>query len=290
MTVRAALRMGAAALEAAGVPDARHDAGALLAHVLDVERLALLLSGDDTLPEATIQRYQQLIDRRAAREPLQYIVGHQEFMGLTLAVKPGVLIPREDTAVVVEQAIARLPDGGAMLDVGTGSGAIAIAVKHKRPDASMAAVDIAPEAVALARKNAQACGVAIDIVQGDLFSPFAGRRFDVIVSNPPYIPASELPRLQSEVQREPILALDGGEDGLAFYRRLLSEAPQHLVPDGSVVLELGDGLSGHVKRLAQQDFCDLRVYDDLAGLPRALAARLKVSPTTTNGETETPCR
>lgn len=275
MTVRAALREGEAALAAAQVPDARHDAGALLAHVLDAERLALYLMGEEALPDAAAAAYRALVARRCAREPLQYIVGRQAFLGLTLAVRPGVLIPREDTALVVEQAAARLPQGGAALDVGTGTGAIALALRRLRPDARVSAVDVSPEAVALAAENARACGLPVDIRQGDLFAPFAGRRFDVIVSNPPYIPSRELPGLQPEVRREPALALDGGGDGLRIYRRLLAEAPRHLRPAGSVVLELGDGLAGRVKELAARDFCDARVYHDLGGLPRALAARLR---------------
>lgn len=281
MTVRAALRMGEAALAAAGVPDARHDAGALMAHLMGVDPFHLILSGDAALPPDARDAFQALIKRRAAREPLQYITGQQAFMGLMLAVRPGVLIPREDTAVVVEQTIARLPKGAAVLDAGTGSGAIAIAVKHARPDAAVFAVDISPEAVSLARLNACACGADIEVIQGDLLAPYTGQRFHVIASNPPYIPSDELPGLQAEVQREPALALNGGRDGLSFYRRLFMEAPERLVPGGSIVLELGDGLSGHVKQLAERDFSDVRVYHDLGGLPRALAARLKDAADTT---------
>ena len=275
MTIRAALQQGEAALAAAGVPSAGHDAGELLAHVLGEQRLHLLLRGEEKLPQAPYDKYHRLIARRAAREPLQYIVGSQEFMGLTLAVRPGVLIPREDTAVVVQQALHRLPHGGTVLDVGTGSGAIALAIKHLRPDAQVTAVDISPHAVALASDNARACGLDIEILQGDGFAPVKGRRFDVIVSNPPYIPSRELPHLQQEVQGEPALALDGGADGLDFYRRLFGQAPQHLKPAGHLVVELGDHQAQDVKTLAGQDFYGVLVYDDLAGLPRALAAQLR---------------
>ena len=238
MTIRAALQQGEAALAAAGVPSAGHDAGELLAHVLGEQRLHLLLRCQEKLPLASHDNYQRLIARRAAREPLQYIVGSQEFMGLTLAVRPGVLIPREDTVVVVQQALHRLPHGETVLDVGTGSGAIALAIKHLRPDAQVTAVDISPHAVALASDNARACGLDVEILQGDGFAPVHGRRFDVIVSNPPYIPSRELPHLQQEVQDEPALALDGGADGLDFYRRLFGQAPQHLKPAGHLVVEL----------------------------------------------------
>ena len=275
MTIRAALQQGEAALAAAGVPSAGHDAGELLAHVLGEQRLHLLLRCQEKLPLASYDNYQRLIARRAAREPLQYIVGSQEFMGLTLAVRPGVLIPREDTAVVVQQALHRLPHGGTVLDVGTGSGAIALAIKHLLPDAQVTAVDISPHAVALASDNARACGLDIEILQGDGFAPVHGRRFDVIVSNPPYIPSRELPHLQQEVQDEPALALDGGADGLDFYRRLFGQAPQHLKPAGHLVVELGDHQAQDVKTLAGRDFCGMLVYDDLAGLPRALAAQLR---------------
>ncbi|MGI6654983.1 MAG: peptide chain release factor N(5)-glutamine methyltransferase [Christensenellales bacterium] len=275
MTIRAALQQGEAALFAAGVPSAEHDAGELLAHVLGEQRLHLLLRCQEKLPLASHDNYQRLIARRAAREPLQYIVGSQEFMGLTLAVRPGVLIPREDTVVVVQQALHRLPHGETVLDVGTGSGAIALAIKHLRPDAQVTAVDISPHAVALASDNARACGLDVEILQGDGFVPVLGRRFDVIVSNPPYIPSRELPHLQQEVQGEPALALDGGADGLDFYRRLFGQAPQHLKPAGHLVVELGDHQAQDVKTLARRDFCGALVYDDLAGLPRALAAQLR---------------
>jgi len=271
MTIRAALQQGEAALFAAGVPSAEHDAGELLAHVLGEQRLHLLLRCQEKLPLASHDNYQRLIARRAAREPLQYIVGSQEFMGLTLAVRPGVLIPREDTAVVVQQALHRLPHGGTVLDVGTGSGAIALAIKHLRPDAQVTAVDISPHAVALASDNARACGLDIEILQGDGFAPVHGRRFDVIVSNPPYIPSRELPHLQREVQGEPALALDGGADGLDFYRLICSKWGNALRLGGTLVFEVGAGQAPGVEYImGQHGFEGIKTHRDTSGIWRVV--------------------
>ena len=194
-------------------------------------------------------------------------------MGLCLRCAPGVLIPRFDTEILCREALARMRGEARVLDLCTGSGALAVAIAHARPQARVFAGDISPDAIKLARENAARCDVRVDVRPGDLFAPFACERFDVIVSNPPYIPAGELPGLQAEVQREPALALDGGPDGLDFYRRIAAEAPAHLTPGGWLLLEIGSDQAAAVTVLLARDFDIISVYGDLNGLDRAVAGR-----------------
>lgn len=275
MTVRQALRDASARLAAAGVPDPDIDAAWLMGGVLSFTRLEVLARGGQALSDEEYARFEALMRRRLQREPLQYILGETDFMGLRLLTRPGVLIPRNDTEVLCEQALLRLKPGMRVLDLCTGSGAIAVTLKVRCPQAVVWAGDIAPEAIALARENAALHGADVNFALGDLFAPFAGARYDMICCNPPYIPTGDLPALQAEVRREPRLALDGGGDGLAFYRRLLARAPLHLMPGGWLLLELGDGQADAVQRLAALDFEAVSVYDDAAMLPRTLAAQWK---------------
>lgn len=276
MTVSRALREGAARLRLAGVDSSAHDARALLAHVLAREPLSLSLV-DGPLSPGDEARYLALLARRAQREPLQYILGEAWFMGCRFGVGPGVLIPRCDTETVCMAALERLGPAARVLDLCTGSGALAVAIKKHRPLCAVCAGDISPLALSYARKNAWDNGAEITFYQGDFFAPAEGL-FDLIVCNPPYIPSGDMPALQKEVTREPRLALDGGADGLAFYRRFLGEAPRHLVPRGVVVLELGDGQAQAVSALAAAAFDGIDIINDLAGLPRALRAALKENP------------
>ena len=274
MTVKEALRKAAGLFLKAGVPDARLDARLLLAQVLGRPQLELLAAPDLPLNEAQAARYFELAARRAAREPLQYILGRADFMGHQFLVRPGVLIPRADTEILAQRAIALLKAGGSALDLCCGSGILGISLQKARPDARVYAGDVSGQAIDLTRDNARALGAEIDARQGDLFAPFIGLRFDLIVCNPPYIPSHELEGLQEEVRREPALALDGGADGLHFYRRVLSEAPGHLNPGGILLLELGDGQAEQVSALLSPGFTAPVVYRDLGGLPRALETRL----------------
>ncbi|MBQ7455587.1 MAG: peptide chain release factor N(5)-glutamine methyltransferase [Clostridia bacterium] len=274
-TIRDALRAAAARLDAAGVPDAANDAALLLAHLLGEQPLSLRADGARPLPEDTAAAYDALVDRRAAREPLQYITGEAPFMGLMLEAAENVLIPRFDTETLCGQALSRLQGSMRALDLCTGSGAIAVALAHARPDAEVLAGDISPAALALARLNAASCGARVDFRLGDLFAPFSGERFDMIVSNPPYIPTGELPALQPEVRREPTLALDGGADGLAFYRRIAAEAPEHLAAGGWLGLEIGSDQAEAVCALLAPAFEEISVYQDLNGLDRAVFGRKK---------------
>ena len=218
MTIREALRLAEARLEQAGVPDADVDAAYLLASVLKEDTLAMRINGHRELAAPQRAAFDALCDRRAAREPLQYILGETEFMGLTFHVEPGVLIPRADTEILVEKALAWMKPGARVLDIGTGSGAIA---------------------VSLAKLGRQAQVTAVEFVKSDCFSALKGRKYDMIVSNPPYISEDEMRGLMPEVTREPELALFGGADGLDFYRRISREAPEYLNEGGCLLFEIG---------------------------------------------------
>ena len=275
MTVREALKEATCRLEAAGVPDARLDAGWLLEEVSKIPRLEQFTRGDFLLGEGTQARFFALVARREKREPLQYILSRAPFMGHEFAVRPGVLIPRADTEVLCERAVIRLPQGGRALDLCCGTGCLGVSLKLARPDAEVTLSDLSRGAAALARENAALLGADARVLQGDLFESLQGRVFDLILSNPPYIPSPVLPGLQPEVLREPALALDGGADGLAFYRRILREAKRHLSPGGWLLLELGDGEAQAAGALVPEEFERPIVYPDLAGRPRVLETRLR---------------
>ena len=249
MTIREALRLAAARLEQAGVPDADVDAAYLLASVLKEDTLAMRINGHRELAAPQRAAFDALCDRRA--EPLQYILGETEFMGLTFHVEPGVLIPRADTEILVEKALAWMKPGARVLDIGTGSGAIAVSLAKLGRQAQVTAVDVSDRALEIARRNAERNGAAVEFVKSDCFSALKGRKYDMIVSNPPYISADEMRGLMPEVTREPELALFGGADGLDFYRRISREAPEYLNEGGCLLFEIGwlqkDAVSALVK-------------------------------------------
>ena len=251
MTIREALRLAAARLEQAGVPDADVDAAYLLASVLKEDTLAMRINGHRELAAPQRAAFDALCDRRAAREPLQYILGETEFMGLTFHVEPGVLIPRADTEILVEKALAWMKPGARVLDIGTGSGAIAVSLAKLGRQAQVTAVDVSDRALEIARQNAKRNGAAVEFVKSDCFSALKGRKYDMIVSNPPYISEDEMRGLMPEVTREPELALFGGADGLDFYRRISREAPEYLNEGGCLLFEIGwlqkDAVSALVK-------------------------------------------
>ena len=275
MTVREALRTAEGMLQEAQVPDARLDAEYLLAEVLDAPRLLVCLSGETVLTEARLETFFTLVERRKTREPLQYILGTQPFMGFDFLVTPDVLIPRADTEALCEQALLYAADGKKVLDLCTGSGALAVAIKKLSPLCLVTAADISSEALAIAKQNAAMNKADVRFVQGDLWEAVPNERFSVIVSNPPYIPSGELPALQEEVRREPSLALDGGADGLNFYRRIIEGAPAHLEAGGALLLETGDGESEAVAQLMVKDFENIRTVNDLNGLPRVVLGTLR---------------
>ena len=274
MTVHDLILSGTARLAEAGIDSARHDAEALTAHALGLSRMQLLIRRQDTVPEGDAARCAALFQRRAAREPLQYIEGTTDFFGLCFDVTPSVLIPRADTESVCEQALGLLPGlpGHSVLDLGTGSGAIAI-VLAAIGKAQVTAVDISAEALEVARQNARKHAVRVRFFQSDLFESLPLGRFGLIVSNPPYIPARELPLLQPEVRFEPRRALDGGEDGLDFYRRIASGLRERLLPGGALVLECGDDQTDRVAAMFSPYFSQTVCFRDLSGQPRGVRGK-----------------
>ncbi len=272
MTAREALRRGAAQLAAAGVDNPRLDARLLLAHGEGLTHAALF--GDTGRP-VDFARYEALLARRVAREPLAYIVGCQEFWSLPFQVSPATLIPRADSEAVVETALTvlALDDPGPVLDLGTGTGCLLLAVLHERRRAWGVGVDLASDAARLAASNARTLGLAdrAAFLAGDWDSAVAGP-FALVLSNPPYVTPDELSALQPEVAAwEPRRALDGGADGLAAYRRILARLPKLLAPGGSAVLEVGAGQAGPVAALAGQAGLHLAGRRaDLSGTIRAL--------------------
>ena len=274
-TCRDALRAASGMLAQAGVPDPAVDAAFLLSHVTGTPHLLLCAEGWRELTQSQLDAYQALIDRRCQREPLQYILGTAQFMGVTLRAQPGALIPRNDTETLCEQALARMQGRERVLDLCTGTGALAIAIALQFPGAQVTAADISADALAVARQNIADTGARVTLRQGDLFAAAAGERFDIVVSNPPYITAEEMADLQPEVCREPALALYGGLDGLDFYRRIAREAPDYLSPGGWLLLEIGSAQAEAVSALLAERFEALAVYPDMQGLPRAVAARLR---------------
>ncbi len=265
-----------------GVDAPRLTAELLLATALGCDRVRLYLDFDKPIGEPELARYRELVKRRAGGEPTAYLTGAREFWGHRLAVDARVLIPRPETEQLVELGLEALPPQGAALDLGTGSGALAIALALGRPGAAVIAVDLSAEALEVARANATALSAAVTFLGGDLYAPLPeGARFDLIVSNPPYVPTAELSGLQREVQREPRLALDGGADGLAVLRRVVTGAPAWLAPGGTLLLEMHES---HLEALPAlclaAGFAQAEARRDLSGLPRVTLARLTQAPLT----------
>ncbi|MBQ7487011.1 MAG: peptide chain release factor N(5)-glutamine methyltransferase [Clostridia bacterium] len=239
MTIGEALKRGETELANAGVPEPRLDAELLLSGILGEPRLTLCLNRDQALDDAAGHAYLSRIARRAKREPLQYIEGETEFMGFPFSVTGDVLIPRPDTEILCEAAIERLPRGGRVFDLGTGSGALAVSIAKLRPDADIWAGDLSEKALDVARQNAKKNGANVHFVLGDCLEPVWHLRYDMIVSNPPYISEAERPSLAPELSSEPAMALFDGADGLTFYRRITREAPGCLNPGGTLLFEIG---------------------------------------------------
>jgi release factor glutamine methyltransferase len=261
-----------------GLGTPRLDAQVLLAHVLQKDRVYLYTHFDQPLQPPELAAYRALIQRRLAGEPVAYLVGTKEFRSLELHVDARVLIPRPDTETIVDVALALVGDEGRVVDIGTGSGAIALALKHSRPALDVLAVDRSPDAAAVARANAERLALAVEVLEGDLLAPVAARGpFALVVANPPYIPTGDLAALAVEVRREPHTALDGGRDGLDLVRRLVTDAPPLLAPGGALAMEIGAGQAPAVAALFAADgrYAAAEVTQDLGGIERVVAARLK---------------
>jgi release factor glutamine methyltransferase len=279
-TIATLVESGTAALAAAGVPTARLDAEVLLAHACGIDRAALYARWRGAVPCDCRTRFEGLVVRRQRREPLQYIVGHQEFWSLDFVVTPDVLIPRPETELLVELVLAILLEKGdaslRLCDLGTGSGCIAVALASELPRAQVWALDVSEPALGVAQLNARRHGVGgrIHFVAGDGFSAVKGLRLDAIICNPPYVSSRELRRAQPELAWEPRQALDGGPTALAVIERIVAEAPGYLRERGWLLMEMGADQCTAVEQLARTaGFSSVSVRTDYAGLPRVLVAR-----------------
>lgn len=275
-TVLKLLRWTADYFAGRGIDSPRLDAELLLADTLGLDRVGLYLNFERPLSADELAAFRERVKRRAAREPLAYILGKTEFWSLPLKVSPDVLIPRPDTELLVEEALPRLIGAVRVLDVGTGSGALAIALAHERPGCTVTAVDLSPAALAVAAENARSNGVAerVEFICADLAALPAGP-FELVVANPPYIPGGELATLMPEVRDfEPHLALNGGGDGLDAYRALARQAGAVLAPGGWLLVEVGIGQAPAVRQLfIEAGLSEVFVSQDLAGIERVVGGR-----------------
>ena len=277
ISIGKAIAEGAQVLGAAGISEPRMEAGSLLSHVLGRDRTFIISHVEDQVTDNQWLTFRQFLDRRTAGEPLQHITGHQEFFKLDFEVTREVLIPRPETELIVEAALQFPRDEQApfILDIGTGSGCIVIALLHEISIARAIATDISSNALRVARRNAERHGVIkrLDLVQTDCISAFgAGPSFSIVVANPPYVTAGEIAGLQREVRdHEPLTALVSGADGLSHIRRLLSDVPSCLSDGGYLVFEIGLGQRGAVEELINFDVWDLiEIRNDLQDIPRTV--------------------
>lgn len=276
MTHRQILEGAVSKLLAAGIGEASNDAGIIFEEAFQMNRTGYLIRANEEADESLIPVFDGMVNRRAAHEPLQYILGKAYFMGLEFMVSPDVLIPRFDTEILVEEALKHINADMNVLDVCTGSGCIAISVA-KLSGAQTVAVDISEAALDMAKKNAAHNGTSnVTFIHSDMFSNVEGQ-FDVILSNPPYIRSDEVLKLMPEVLvHEPHLALDGHEDGLFFYGILAKESARFLKPSGMLIMEIGYDQAEEVSGLLENNnFTDIRVIRDLAGLDRVVCGRRK---------------
>lgn len=261
-----------------GVVNARLEAEWLLCAATGLDRVGLYLHYDKPLNEGELAAYRALVARRAKREPLQHILGTQDFCGLEFEVNADVLIPRYDTELLVSEGATRAPDASSVLDIGTGSGCIAVSLQKRLPNAHVTATDISEAALVVARRNAAKLGATIEFLQGSLFIPVAGRRFDLIVSNPPYIPTADIGVLDQEVRDyDPFTALDGGRDGLHIYRSLIPEAAGYLNSGGWLLVEMGIGQANDVAELFKMagSYRQPVIAIDPGGIERVVGAQIE---------------
>jgi release factor glutamine methyltransferase len=277
-TIGEAVAAAEGRLAAARVPSPDIDAQLLLAHVLGVSLPVLTLERGRRLTAGEAATYDMLVAGRAARRPLQHLIGEVGFYGRTFAVAPGVLIPRPETEQLVHVALA-LPGAngpGPVADVGSGTGVIGLTLAAERPGLRVLAIDSSPEARALTARNARRLGVAerVEILDGDLLAPVASGSLALVVANPPYVPTGDIPHLEPEVRdHDPRAALDGGPDGLRVMARLFAEAARVLRPGGQLAVEFGDGQADLVHEMAEREpFVALARHPDLSGRPRVLVA------------------
>lgn len=257
----------------------RLDAEILLAYVLNCNRLKLYTDSEKNLSVDEVQKFQNLIEKRKKNIPVAYLIRNKEFFGLNFFVNENVLIPRPDTEILTQFAIENLSGEKNFLDLCTGSGAICISICKFVKNAKCSAVDISENALKVAKFNAEKFGVEdrIKFFCGNLFEPIAEKNFDAIISNPPYIPTKDLKTLQAEVKNEPEIALDGGDDGLNFYREIIEKSPKFLKSGGFLAVEIGINQSEKIINLIAENknFENAEIFKDLAGIDRVIAARRK---------------
>lgn len=275
MTYRETMKRGEKLLSMAGIDDSKTDAWLLLERICRIDRGFYYMHMEDDLPEEQLSEYEITLRKRAEHIPLQYITGETEFMGLKFKVNSSVLIPRQDTETLVEEALKIVQPGMKVLDLCTGSGCVIVSILHNAGGVEGYAVDISKQALIVAKENAKQNDVTVNFERSDLFDNVTGK-FDVIVSNPPYIPTAEITKLMPEVRDfEPTEALDGKEDGLYFYRRILEKCGDYLNPGGKILFEIGcdqgDAVSG---LLRDAGFRDVGIVKDLARHDRVVTGTL----------------
>jgi len=283
-TVGRVVRWAADDFRARNIESPRLEAELLLAHALETERLRIIVDAARELEPSELARYRDLIQRRRKGEPVAYILGQKEFFGRMFRVDKRVLVPRPDTEILVETALRRtssFPMPGRYLDLCTGSGCVAISIARERPACKMIAIDLSPDAIAVARENSIRLGAAHQIawLVGDLFRPLEsapGRKLDLIVANPPYINEGDIAGLSVDIRDfEPRMALTGGADGLDVTKRIIAQAPRHLRPGGVLALEMGTGQTERVKQLfAEAGFTEIVVDKDYGGHERVASGVL----------------
>lgn len=247
----------------------------LLTHALQLTRVQLITQNERIFSDEEAQRLSALFERRINGEPIAYILGEREFYGLAFAVTPDVLIPRPETELLVELALERLPQGGNVLDMGTGSGAVAVAIAHTRPDANVTALDASTNALAVAQNNAARHGARVTFLHSDWYGALHDERFDLIVSNPPYIADNDVHLSQGDLRFEPRSALTDHADGLSALRIIIAGAATHLAPKGWLLMEHGYDQAAAVRALlTKQGFEEVQSWQDLAGIERVSGGRL----------------
>lgn len=279
LIVKDLVKMGETQLNKAGCPEPKLDAELLYCFMKNINRTEFIMEWSDIVEDRICEKYFDLIAIRATRRPLQHIIGTQEFMGLPFGIREDVLIPRHDTETVVEKAeeIVRANKVKTVLDLCCGSGAIGVSLVKRNPGLEVTATDSSAAAKALTQSNAKRNSVKIDVQLGDLFTPLGHKKYDMIVSNPPYIPREVIGTLADEVRRfEPQEALDGGPTGLDFYHKIIAEAPGHLKKAGWLVLEIGHDQAKAVAKLLEDSeiYDEITVYKDLAKKDRTVVAQL----------------
>lgn len=281
MKVADALKTASEILQNSGIENPRREASSLLAHALQKDKTFLIAHDDYSLTGKEENRFREILERRAIREPFQYIVGKQEFFGLDFIVTPDVLIPRPETELIVEESIEILKGTGksAICEIGTGSGCISVSILYQVQSASAVGLDISENALGIARKNAEIHEVneRLELKVSDVFSALEAEKFDLIVSNPPYIPSIDIFNLQPEVRDyEPLNALTDGGDGFSIIRKIILETPHFLKPKGILLMEIGFEQAAKVETLFSLEIWNSIDYlFDLQGIPRTVKASLK---------------